>query len=66
MLIIRNCPFTDKEHSIDIPISHQEYSDWVLGYKTAEHAFQNIPKDLIEFIKDGILPEDYPDTYDPW
>lgn len=66
MLITRTCPFTDKELSLDIPVTQEEYDSWVLGYKTAEHAFQNIPKDLIQFIKDGIPPEEYPDTYDPW
>ena len=66
MLISRDCPYTGKTNTLDVPVSEDSYSKWVLGERTAEEAFQNLPKDLVLFIKDGILPEEQPDNYDVW
>lgn len=66
MLITRTCPFTDTSYSLDLPITKEEFNDWVLGIKTAEQAFSRLPKDMLLFITEGILPEDSPDQYERW
>jgi hypothetical protein len=66
MLISRECPYTGKTNTLDLSVSQISYNQWLLGEKTAEDAFQNLPKDLIAFIKDGILPQEQPDSYEQW
>ena len=66
MLITRICPVTDTSYSLDLPITKEEFNDWVLGIKTAEQAFSRLPKDMLLFITEGILPEDSPDQYERW
>lgn len=66
MLIERTCPFTDNSNALYLPITKEEYNDWVLGIKTAEQAFSRLPKDMLLFITDGILPEDSPDKFERW
>lgn len=66
MLITRTCPFTDTSYTLDLPITKEEYDDWVLGIKTAEQAFSRLPQDMINFLKAGVRPEDSPDEYDHW
>lgn len=66
MLISRVNPYTGKVLELELPISLVDYDDWLLGKKTAQQAFQYLPKDLLAFFMDGIPPESVPDEFEQW
>jgi len=62
MLITRTSPFTGKVHSMEIDVTEEQ----VLRYNQGEliqRAFPNLTADEREFIKTGITPEEWEETF---
>jgi hypothetical protein len=58
MLITRISPFTGKENSMEINVTHKQLEAWHNG--TLIHkAMPNLSADEREFIKTGITPQDW-------
>jgi len=63
MLIERTSPFTGKTNIRDIPVTWEQYQDWIDGM-LIQHAMPNLSPDDREFIMTGITPEEW-DHYIP-
>lgn len=64
--IKKTSPFTGKVNSMDIPMSEREYMvsfmNWENG-QLIQDAFPTLNPDQREFIKTGITPEDWSNTF---
>lgn len=60
--LTRRSPLTGKTHTLELPISKEEYLHcrkiWI-GGELIQDAFPMVPADLIEFILSGITPEEW-------
>lgn len=62
MLITRKSPFTGKTHTREIPVTEEQLSAWRLG-EFIKTAMPNISAEDREFIKTGITPEEWNETF---
>ena len=58
MLFMRESPFSGKIHTREIPVTEEQYLEWLEG-KLIQHAMPNISADDREFILTGITPEEW-------
>jgi len=58
MKITRLSPFSGKEHTIDIPVTENQMSDWENG-ALIQDTMPNVPPEQREFIMTGITPEEW-------
>lgn len=62
MLVTRTSPFTGKVHSMEIDVTEEQ----VLRYNQGEliqRAFPHLTPDEREFIKTGITPQEWEETF---
>ena len=62
MLITRKSMFTGKVHTLDIPVTKEQIDKWQSGVMI-QHAMPNISAELREFIKTGVTPEEWKETF---
>jgi hypothetical protein len=63
MEITRCCPITRKTATIDIPnLTENQLERWENG-ESIQNAMPHIPAPLREFIKTGIAPQTWEDTF---
>ena len=61
MIIIRESPFSGKVHQWDLPVTEEELSSWCEG-TLVQDAFPWLSPEQREFIKTGIIPDEWPTT----
>lgn len=49
---------TGKEHTLDVPCSDNEYTNYLLGTHI-QRAMPNVSPELREFVLNGITPEEW-------
>lgn len=62
MLIERRSPFTGKVHQREIDVTPQQLALWIEGYPI-QRAMPHLSADDREFIKTGITPEEWAETF---
>lgn len=62
MKITRKSPFTGKVHTREIPVTEEQLMRWSNG-TLIQNAMPNISPDDREFIKTGITPEEWEETF---
>ena len=62
MKITRKSPFTGKETTLDIPVTQAQLTAWENG-ELIQNAMPNLSADHREFIKTGITPQEWNDTF---
>lgn len=62
MEITRTSPFTGIETTYEIEVTPEQLLDWKNG-KLIQEAMPNLTPDEREFIKTGITPEDWENTF---
>lgn len=62
MLVTRINPFTEKEVSMDLPISESEMLDYENG-SLIQNAFKSLDADQREFFISGMLPGDWDELF---
>jgi len=62
MLIRRTSPFTGIIHDWDINVSEEQLKRWRQG-TSIQNAMPNLTADEREFIKTGITPQEWADTF---
>ena len=60
--VVRKSIVSGKIHSMDLDITPEQYSAWVNGALIQE-AMPNLNADEREFIKTGITPEEWAETF---
>ena len=72
MLIERECPFTSKVNTMDIPITEKDYNDlvkrpfpwkWSYPNELIQDRLYYLNADQREFIMTGITPEEWDATF---
>lgn len=58
MLITRTSQYSGQTHSMDIPVTEQQYLSWENG-TAIQNAMPDLPADQREFIMTGITPEEW-------
>lgn len=59
MVITRTSPFSGEENRIDVDVTQEELYEYYHGGKLLQDAFPNLSADHREFIKTGIMPEEW-------
>lgn len=59
MLLTRTSPFSQLEHTLEIPVTLEELAKYICGDTLIQHAFPKCDKSEREFIKTGITPEEW-------
>lgn len=59
MLIVRRNPFNGKKYQWELPITDAQYESWQGCGILIQHAMPNLNPDQREFVKTGILPEQW-------
>ena len=62
MLISRISPFSGKTHEMEIPVTQEQLDNWAQG-ALIQNAMPNISPEQREFIKTGITPEEWNNTF---
>ena len=62
MLITRTSMFTQKVHTLDIPVTHEQLEKWEEG-ELIQVAMPNLSADEREFIKTGVTKEEWDETF---
>lgn len=63
MKIKRSSTLTGKTHILEIDVTHEQLIDYYYRVKLLQQAFPNIPAPLREFIKTGITPQEWKETF---
>ena len=63
MQITRRSPFTGKINTTEIAVTEKQMADWKSG-KLIQDAMPNLTADEREFIKTGITPDEWNETFD--
>ena len=64
MKITRKSPFTGQVHTMDIEVTDEQVADYESG-TLLQRAFPHLSADEREFIKTGITPQEWEDTFGP-
>jgi hypothetical protein len=64
MLIKRKSPFSGKVHIRNLDVSEDEMMDWKSG-TCIQDALVNLNAEDREFVKTGITPEEWDETFSP-
>jgi hypothetical protein len=64
MRITRMNPFNLKKYTLEIPVTQQQLDNWKNGM-LIQNAMPNLNPEQREFIKTGILGDDWDDMFDP-
>ena len=62
MIITKRSPFSGKVHEMDIPVTQKQIDAWQNGV-LIQDAMPNLTPDQREFIKTGITPEEWEETF---
>ena len=62
MLITRVSPFSGKTHMMEIDITEEQLDEWEDG-KLIQYAMPNLTPEEREFIKTGITPKEWDETF---
>lgn len=65
MLVTRKSPFTGIVHTLDIDITEEQLRRYEEGSEVIQRAFPHLSADDREFIKTGITPQEWEDTFGP-
>ena len=63
MLITKKSMFSGKEHTMDIPITEQEYHDWMNSSKLIQDMFPNLTASQREFLMTGTTDEEWNEAF---
>ena len=64
MLITKKSMFSGEWNTMDIPVTQSQIDDWESG-TLIQDAMPNISADNREFLKTGVTPEEWTDTFGP-
>lgn len=62
MLVTRRSQITGKIHTLEVPCTQAQYDKWESGV-LLQDAMPDVPKEWREFLKTGITPEEWRDTF---
>lgn len=62
MLVTRTSPFSGKVHTMDINVTEAQIAAWQNG-ELIQRAFPHLSADEREFIKTGITPQEWEETF---
>lgn len=62
MQITRRSMFTNKVHTLDLPVTQEQINAWRNG-KLIQDAMPNLTPAEREFIKTGVTPEEWNETF---
>lgn len=62
MLIKKKNPFTGKESEMEIPVTPEQLQAWE-GGELIQRAMPNLNADQREFIRSGLLPQEFDDLH---
>lgn len=62
MKITRTSPFSGVEHTLEVPVTQEQLDAWQAG-AAIQNAMPNISAELREFIKTGITPTEWNETF---
>ena len=63
MRVTRRSPFSDKQHTMDLPITAEEVARWTIGGELIQNVWPNLSADEREFLMTGITPEEWAETF---
>jgi hypothetical protein len=63
MKITRKSPFTGKTHTMDLPVATEQMVSYLEHGVLIQDAFPHLSAEQREFIKTGITPEEWDDTF---
>lgn len=63
MLITKTSMYSGIEHTIDIPITKEEYENFINGSIHVQNAFPNLTPDEREFLMTGITREEWNEIF---
>lgn len=63
MKITRTSPFSGKVHTREIPVTQEQLDKWQKSGMLIQHAMPDLSADDREFIKTGITPKEWDETF---
>ena len=64
MIIKKKSMFSGEWNTMDIPVTQSQIDDWESG-TLIQDAMPNVSADDREFLKTGVTPEEWTDTFGP-
>lgn len=63
MKITRTSPFSGKEHTLEVPVTEAQMIRYENREDLIQNIFPNLDRGLREFIKTGITPDEWEETF---
>ena len=64
MLITRTSPISGETHTREVPCTQEQLAAWEAG-TLIQNAMPDVPAPLREYVKSGITPQEWVETFGP-